>query len=539
MVLELKKSQHAPHTHVDSQCAKIDAPTVAWDPDQGLPEEPGDFLLHSDVASEEDSDREPGSAPTADPDFVADPLIGQRLGDYRIAERIGSGGMARVYLARDECLKRHVALKIIQNRRFVSRESQAKLLEAEAIAQACLQHPNVVSIYHVGEHQGQPFLAMEFVDGESLENRLRSGPLAFVQVLDFARQITRGLAAAYRQGLAHGDIKPANLLIDDDGNLKLSDFGLARHVQRHPFFDSSGEDPDNFEAASQGRIRSDLEESIANREGPLIGTPQYMAPELFSGQAIDERSDLFSTGVTLFQMTFGRFPWQLFGETAQEVRSCLESSEIDFPDDWPDDVPLVWQKILARLLAKNPDDRYASFDALLEDLKCLDPRNRRARSVPRISGLLVDNAILLFMMLPLMISLIRGQSFHSGWIPQYLAPLTLAGPIALLGLIAIWQRSPGDLMAGIRVDNCLTENRKRILPFSYQLIQLLPAIFAGAGVCAMRWLGAQFMICLVSLAAAIAICLVLDILIHKVRHSRLEQICQVQVVVDLPGFQAE
>ncbi|MEC9092125.1 MAG: serine/threonine-protein kinase, partial [Planctomycetota bacterium] len=249
--------------------------------------------------------------------FISDKLVGQKLGEFLIEERIGSGGMARVYLAYDTTLKRHVAIKVIQNRKFVTQESQANLLKSEAISQARLNHQNVVSIFHVGTHDHLPFLAMEYVDGESLGERIKKSSLTFAEIHKLSGQIVEGLIEAYHNGLVHGDIKPANLLIDDNGTIKLSDFGLARHKHDDGYVQKA-----------------------------LVGTPAYMAPELFDKEPIDEISDLYSLGVTFFQMTFGTLPYPVSGETVKEVKQSLGLSEIEFPGNWPESLPIAWKKIL-------------------------------------------------------------------------------------------------------------------------------------------------------------------------------------------------
>lgn len=272
--------------------------------------------------------------------FVNDPLEGKSLDHFYLQKRIGSGGMARVYLANDGLLKRNVAIKVIQNRKYVTDEHLANLLMAEAVAQAQLNHPNIVSIHYVGKLEGMPFLAMEYVPGRSLAQRLERGAVPVSEAVAFALQIIDALQHADSHDLVHGDIKPANLLIDSQNRIKLSDFGLARQVSK-----------------TQSQIKN------------LVGTPTHMAPELFEKRPVDKQTDLYALGVTMFQMVFNRYPYELAGETAEEIKLALNAAKIQIPDTWPEDIPVSLRIILTRLLEKDRASRYQSLEELKSDLE--------------------------------------------------------------------------------------------------------------------------------------------------------------------------
>ena len=217
----------------------------------------------------------------------------------------------------------------------------------EARAQARMNHPNVVHIYYVSPDPERPFLAMELVEGRSLATRLREGPLDYAEVVEVGRQLTSALAAAARDGVTHGDVKPGNVLLAGPPDrptavVKLSDFGLSRR-------------------------RGDA------RGTSVGGTPAYLAPEVVRGEPTGEKSDLYALGVTLYEMTFGRVP---FAESGSSVRARLRAhltAPIVFPDPWPAELPQGWRRVLRTLLQKDPARRHADHAALAADLDRLTP----------------------------------------------------------------------------------------------------------------------------------------------------------------------
>lgn len=435
--------------------------------------------------------------------FVPDALIGQQLSEFLIQERVGSGGMARVYLAHDTVLQRHVAVKVIQNRKFVSTESQAAALKSEAVSQAQLHHPNVVSIFHVGNHDDVPFLAMEYVDGCSLADRLKQEtPISFAETLDYARQIVAGLSEAYSQGLIHGDIKPANLLVSDDGTLKLSDFGLAR--------------------------RAEEQREVAKK---LIGTPSFMAPELFSNHPIDEQTDLFSLGVTLFQLTFGRAPYLLEGETAEEVKHEIEISEIDFPDRWPSDLPLKWKSLLEKLLAKDRSQRYSSVDQVKADIADLSKPVLVVKPITRISALISENLLYFFLLLPLLTSMVNlGPSANLGAIlGSYLWSL---GPLSLFAISAIRRKSVIQSVFQLRMIVDASPENSLVGFLKGYAFQLAPIITFLAGVLLIPQIGTVAALGALWTAVVIGGFQIVDIVVNRHQATLTERWGRCRIVVD-------
>ena len=268
--------------------------------------------------------------------------VGQRLDHFQLAERLGKGGMGSVYRALDTSLQRYVAVKLLHTRQLGDHESDVNKVLQEAITQARLNHPNVVTIYYVGRDEDNPFFAMELLDGHTLQESLRAGPLPHDEVLCIAAQIVSALEHATRFGIVHGDIKPANLLRSQDGTIKLSDFGLASSL-----------------------------ESLPNSS--LSGTPNYLAPESLDGGTNTAQSDIYALGVTLFELTFGRLPFQLRGTTLRERLETHRTAAIEFPEPWPKAVPAAWRGVLAHLMQKNPQDRYATYAHVREELERFQP----------------------------------------------------------------------------------------------------------------------------------------------------------------------
>ena len=245
----------------------------------------------------------------------ADDSIGLRYGHYRIVQKLGQGGMGVVYQALDESLQRYVALKVIHGAGGSAADTpQIQRLLQEAIAQARVNHPNVVHIYYVGREEKTPFFAMELVPGPNLAERLHAGPLAFAAVVSIAQQVADALRHAADFDIVHGDVKPSNILFTDGGIAKLSDFGLARRLSH-----------------------------VAGTPTTLAGTPAYLSPEAAAGQPIDVRSDMYSLGITLFEMTFGRLPYRPSSDRLIDFVQLHRTAVVEFPVPWPDSVPHGWR----------------------------------------------------------------------------------------------------------------------------------------------------------------------------------------------------
>src|SRR3989442_11956542 len=269
---------------------------------------------------------------------VSDTLINTLFdGRYRIIRKLGSGGMADVYLAEDQELGRRVAIKIL-NERHAGDEQFVERFRREAKNAASLSHPNIVSIYDRGEAEGTYYIAMEYLEGRTLKELiLTRGPAPIGVAIDYTRQILGALSFAHRNGIVHRDIKPHNVVVGPDGRLKVTDFGIAR----------SG--------ASQ-----------MTEAGSIIGTAQYLSPEQARGAPVDQRSDLYSIGIVLYEMLTGSVPFT--GDTPLEIAMKHLSATPEPPSEKRPEVPHELDSIVLRALAKIPDDRYQSAEEMDADL---------------------------------------------------------------------------------------------------------------------------------------------------------------------------
>jgi hypothetical protein len=281
----------------------------------------------------------------------------EQLGRYRILRRLGRGGMGSVYLAHDPQLDRPVALKVPH---FGAEDPE--LLERfyrEARAAATLRHPNLCPVYDVGDVNGTPYLAMAYIEGESLAERVRAGPLPPAQAVALVRQLALALEVAHRQGVVHRDIKPGNVMVGRDGEPVLMDFGLARRADR-------------------GDVR-------LTHSGSLLGTPAYMSPEQAEGrtEAIGPASDLYSLGVVLYELLTGQLP---FSGTLPDVLWQIRTQQPQRPSALRPDLDPHLEEIVMRALAKKMEDRYPSMGAFAEALTgYLRHEQRRAEPVRRLA----------------------------------------------------------------------------------------------------------------------------------------------------------
>src|SRR5579859_3778388 len=269
-----------------------------------------------------------------------DMLVGKSLGQFRIVERIGSGGMATVFKAYQPALDRYVAVKVLpsyhaQDEVFVKRFRQ----EARAVAK--LQHPNIVQIHDFGEDDVShiTYIVMEYVDGGTLKDRLKKA-LPVPEAVDYMIQAAEGLDCAHRNGIIHRDVKPANMLVRKDGHLLLSDFGIAKMLEGT---------------------------TNLTRVGTGIGTPQYMSPEQGTGQAVDRRSDIYSLGIVLFHCLTGRVPFNAdspVGITVKQLNEPLPVQQLRIVG-----IPPQLEQIVVKMTAKSPQDRYQTMDAVTVALK--------------------------------------------------------------------------------------------------------------------------------------------------------------------------
>jgi serine/threonine protein kinase len=274
--------------------------------------------------------------------------VGRALGPYRIVKLLGSGGMGEVYLARDSRLDRDVALKLLPSHLTLLPDRLIRF-KREARAASALNHPNIVTIYEIGEFEGVHFIAAEFIDGVTLRQRLNCGSMAVREAVNIAVQVSSALAAANRAEIVHRDIKPENIMLRPDGYLKVLDFGLVK-LGDHG---STGSD-------SQTR-------SSATQPGAVVGTVRYMSPEQARGSATDYRSDIFSLGIILYEMITGRLPFE--GHSGSDQIAALLVSEPRPPSHYAPATPTELERIIQKTLAKNPEERYQTAAALLADLE--------------------------------------------------------------------------------------------------------------------------------------------------------------------------
>jgi eukaryotic-like serine/threonine-protein kinase len=269
---------------------------------------------------------------------VTDTLLNTLFdGRYRILRKLGTGGMANVYLAEDEVLGRRVAIKIL-NDRHAGDDQFVERFRREAKNAAGLSHPNIVSIYDRGEAEGTYYIAMEYLDGRSLKELIvQRGPAPVNVAIDYARQILAAIRFAHRHGIVHRDIKPHNVLVDGEGRLKVTDFGIARA------------------GASQ-----------MTEAGSIIGTAQYLSPEQAKGAPVDQTSDLYSVGVVLYELLTGVVPFS--GETPVEIAMKHLSSPPEPPSTRRAEIPRELDFVVLRALAKDPADRYQGAEEMDADL---------------------------------------------------------------------------------------------------------------------------------------------------------------------------
>ena len=271
---------------------------------------------------------------------------GDRLGPYEILSHLGAGGMGEIYLARDPRLRRELAVKVLPAA-SAGDPDRLRRLEHEARSASSLNHPNIITIYDVGTEGGRAFIAMEFVRGVTLGERLRQGPLPQTSIVDIATQIGRGLGRAHRSGILHRDLKPDNIMVDGDGLVKILDFGLALLKTDGGL---------SLDASAVTRTSDHL---VA--DDGLAGTIPYMSPEQVLGKPLDVRSDIFSLGVVLYEMATGRRPFG--GATMGAVFDEIVRRD----PDWTA-VPDRMAPMIRRCLAKDVEARYPTVDAFLSDL---------------------------------------------------------------------------------------------------------------------------------------------------------------------------
>src|SRR5262245_42616580 len=278
---------------------------------------------------------------------------GTSIAHYRILSRLGAGGMGEVYLAEDTRLGRKVALKLLPAK-FTQDEDRVRRFEQEARAASALNHPNIITIYEIGEERGTHYIAMEFIDGQTLRQRMASDQLKLPVALDVVIQVAAALAAAHEAGIVHRDLKPENVMLRRDGIVKVLDFGLAKLTEQQ----GTEVDTDAPTIAKLPTV-----------PGTVMGTPSYMSPEQARAQKVDARTDIFSLGAVLYEMIAGTSPFA--GTTIAVVHAAILEREPAPLTHYVPEVPRELKHLVSKALRKDRDERYQTVKDFLIDLKAL------------------------------------------------------------------------------------------------------------------------------------------------------------------------
>jgi len=278
---------------------------------------------------------------------------GKIFGRYRVLDVLSAGGMGEVFLAEDSSLRRKIALKVLPENIAQDKE-RLRRFEQEAFAASALNHPNILTIYEFGAADGLHFLASEFVDGETLRERLNSDELTLKESVEITEQIAFALVAAHSAGIVHRDIKPENIMLRSDGIVKVLDFGLAKLTEKKET---------NLDSEAETRAL------VKTNPGVVMGTVRYMSPEQARGKETDPRTDIFSLGIVFYEMLTKKTPF--VGETASDAIASILKSEPEPPSKFNQEIPAELERIVLKTLAKDREERYQTAKDLLVDLRRL------------------------------------------------------------------------------------------------------------------------------------------------------------------------
>jgi len=330
---------------------------------------------------------------------------GTAVGRYRIVEKIGAGGMGEVYLAEDNELNRHVALKFLPQDLCGDEDCRARF-KREAQAAARLNHPNIMTVYEVGEYKTRPYFSMEYVDGRALKDFISDGPVSVDFALDIAIQVCEGLGKAHREGVIHRDIKPSNIVIDSERRARIVDFGLA----------------------------SVTRDEKLTRTGSTLGTIGYMSPEQVRGKDIDKRTDLFSLGVVIFELLTGKRPFERENEVA--VMNAILNDKPEPLSRIAPDIPGDLEKIVLRLLEKDPAYRYQNAESVVSELKMIAESGvvETAGPVDWWNRYVVVGAVVILAVITVLWALGELKIFSDGKSPKTQKKMLAVLPFENLGL---------------------------------------------------------------------------------------------------------
>ncbi len=326
---------------------------------------------------------------------MGDFLVGTTISHYKVLEKIGEGGMGEVFLAQDTTLDRKVALKFLPEEMQQDSTAKKRFLR-EAKSAAALDHPYICHIHEVGEVEGKSFIAMEYVQGETLQDKLSKGPLPLKDALEKATEVAEALEEAHNQGIVHRDLKPSNIMLTPQGHVKVMDFGLAKRVTP---------------VEGQGQEIT----TALTKQGSTLGTVPYMSPEQVRGQEVDTRSDIFSFGVVLYEMLTGVNPFK--GDTSADTSHAILGETPSPLTRYTENIPVLLQHTVRKMLAKEPDDRYQLIHDVRTDLGEL-----REDSGDSIRGMTT------------------GVPSTGGW--KRAIPWVVAAVFATVAVVAIWR--PAD-----------------------------------------------------------------------------------------------